>query len=171
MKPRRNLQDLVYPRYSASTCSGDKSVDNLRESPKNGAVQAHLPHIAQSLCIGSVLHPPPISCGLTILIFYRYALACLRDRGVPCQLHKLVRPFASYRPCPSYAQGHMARGAPKPPLRLGHPPSLDIERDATGQPFPSRRSANAARISAGRGGQPGTRTSTGIWRSTGPVTA
>lgn len=35
----------------------------------------------------------------------------------------------------------------------------------------SRRAASAARISAGRGGHPEIRRSTGIWRSTGPVTA
>lgn len=34
-----------------------------------------------------------------------------------------------------------------------------------------RNSDRASRISTGRGGQPGIRTSTGTWRSTGPVTA
>src|SRR5215210_1153443 len=36
---------------------------------------------------------------------------------------------------------------------------------------PPRRSASAFIISAGRGGHPPMRTSTGMWRSTGPVTA
>jgi len=35
----------------------------------------------------------------------------------------------------------------------------------------SRSSESTLRISAGRGGQPVIRTSTGMWRSTGPVTA
>ncbi len=34
----------------------------------------------------------------------------------------------------------------------------------------ARSSSSAFRISAGRGGQPGMRRSTGTWRSTGPVT-
>lgn len=42
----------------------------------------------------------------------------------------------------------------------------------SGVPFLPRRSASSAsRISAGRGGHPGMRTSTGMCRSTGPVTA